>query len=29
MMQWWADHLHHLEHGADIVPIGRKAAAME
>nr|WP_320010102.1 integrase arm-type DNA-binding domain-containing protein [uncultured Desulfobulbus sp.] len=29
MMQWWADHLHHLEHGADIVPIGRKAVAGE
>ncbi|MDD2464118.1 MAG: tyrosine-type recombinase/integrase [Desulfobulbus sp.] len=29
MMQWWADHLHHLEHGADIVPIGKKAAAGE
>ena len=26
LMQWWSDHLHHLEHGADIVPIGRKAA---
>jgi integrase len=25
MMQWWADHLHHLEHGADIVPIGKRA----
>jgi integrase len=24
MMQWWADHLRHLEHGADIIPIGRK-----
>jgi integrase len=23
IMQWWADHLHHLEHGAEIVPIGR------
>jgi len=29
LMQWWADHLHHLEHGADIVPIGRRAAAGE
>ena len=27
LMQWWSDHLHHLEHGADIVPIGRKKAA--
>ena len=27
MMQWWADHLHHLEHGTEIVPIDRKAAA--
>lgn len=24
MMQWWADHLRHLEHGAEIIPIGRK-----
>ena len=29
LMQWWADHLHHLEHGADIIPIGRKATAGE
>lgn len=29
MMQWWADHLHHLEHGADIVPIDRKVASGE
>jgi len=27
MMQWWADHLRHLEHGAEIIPIGRKEAA--
>ena len=27
LMQWWSDHLHHLEHGADIVPIGRRKAA--
>jgi len=27
MMQWWADHLRHLEHGADIIPIGRKVDA--
>ena len=29
LMQWWSDHLHHLEHGAEIVPTGRKAAAGE
>jgi len=29
MMQWWADHLHQLEHGADIVPIGKKGAGGE
>jgi integrase len=27
MMQWWADHLRHLEHGAEIIPIGRKEVA--
>jgi len=27
MMQWWADHLRHLEHGAEIIPIGRKTIA--
>lgn len=27
MMQWWADHLHHLEHGTEIIPIGRKEVA--
>jgi integrase len=27
MMQWWADHLHHLEHGAEIIPIGRAIAS--
>lgn len=27
MMQWWADHLHHLEHGAEIIPIGRAKAS--
>ena len=29
LMQWWSDHLHHLEHGADIVPVGRGAAGGE
>ena len=29
LMQWWSDHLHHLEHGAEIVPIGRGAAGGE
>jgi integrase len=23
MMQWWADHLHHVEHGAEIIPFKR------
>ncbi len=27
IMQWWADHLRHLEHGPDIIPIGRKEVA--
>jgi integrase len=27
MMGWWADHLRHLEHGAEIIPIGRKTIA--
>lgn len=26
MMQWWGDHLHHLENGAEIIPIGWQAA---
>jgi len=27
IMQWWADYLRQLEHGAEIIPIGRKAGA--
>jgi integrase len=27
MMQWWADHLQHVEYGAEIIPIGRQATA--
>lgn len=27
IIQWWADYLRQLEHGAEIIPIGRKADA--